>query len=258
MPHPRLMRAGAGPRLIRAAVFAAVCVALSGVGHAVASCATVPLWALALGFLGVFACAAPFSGRRRSLPGITGALAGGQLVLHSLFGLGQHTTGPADPAAGSLADLAARLICGGNAIPLTPARAREVLDAAGIDPATALAQTHAHAGHAATAAEPATGLLSLPMLLGHLLAALAAGWLLGRGDLALERLLRLSADGTPVRPLRAALAFVRALRAGLLAADHPAPALPRDERTASASPGREALQHTVIRRGPPAALVLAA
>ncbi|MYY86544.1 hypothetical protein GT044_35755, partial [Streptomyces sp. SID335] len=35
---------------------------------------------------------------------------------------------------------------------------------------------------------------SLPMLLAHVLAALAAGWLLRRGDLALLRLVRL-ADG---------------------------------------------------------------
>ncbi|MCB5163247.1 hypothetical protein LG634_00050 [Streptomyces bambusae] len=250
MPYARLMRAGAGPRLLRAAVFTAVCVALSGVGHAVASCATVPPWALLAGFLGVFACAAPLAGRRHSLPRITAALVGGQLALHSLFGLGQHTARPAG-TDGSITDLAARLLCNGSA-PLSPARAREVLAAAGIDPATALAQAHAH-----QAAEPATGLFSLPMLLGHLLAALAAGWLLGRGDLALERLLQLSA-GTRVRPLRAALALARALRAGLTGPQASAPRRPRRERSPAGTPGRESLQHTVIRRGPPAALVLAA
>ncbi|MBT2443507.1 hypothetical protein J7E93_26120, partial [Streptomyces sp. ISL-36] len=100
----------------------------------------------------------------------------------------------------------------------------------------------------------------LPMLLGHLLAALATGWLLRRGDLALGRLVRLSAHGATglaeaalVRSLRAALTLVRALLAGLPGV--PAAGPRRPPRTATDTPvpaGAEALQHTVIRRGPPA------
>ncbi|MEU9007842.1 hypothetical protein AB0D15_39680, partial [Streptomyces sp. NPDC048551] len=108
-------RAGAGLRMTRAAVFTALCVVLSAAGHAVASCATVPWWALALALVGVFAVAAPLAGRRRSLPGIAAGLAVGQLGLHTLFGLGQHGAAPmpADGADTSLAALAARLVCGG-------------------------------------------------------------------------------------------------------------------------------------------------
>ncbi|NUR64162.1 MAG: hypothetical protein HOQ47_00245, partial [Streptomyces sp.] len=105
---------------------------------------------------------------------------------------------------------------------------------------------------------------SLPMLLGHVLAALAAGWLLRHGDLALLRLAELSAhgvaEGALVRSLRGALALVRALRAGLPGAPLTGPALPRTALLAPPTPRTTALQHTVIRRGPPAAdaLVLAA
>ncbi|MEU9162948.1 hypothetical protein AB0D29_22055 [Streptomyces sp. NPDC048424] len=275
MSDPHATHAGAGLRLIRAAVFTAVCVVLSAAGHALASCATVPWWSLCIGFLAVFAVSAALAGRRRTLPGIAAALATGQLALHTLFGLGQHSTVAAQAPAGasdsSLAALAARLVCGGNSVPLSQADARQILEAAGLDPA-ALAQqagqvaaqghgAHAHVAQAATTG-PATGLFSPAMLLGHLLAALAAGWLLGRGDAALFRLVelsRLSAEAAaPVRPLRAALAFVRALGAGLPGTPG---RLPRALRTGSdpaAHTGREALQHTVIRRGPPTALALAA
>ncbi|MFD9479848.1 MULTISPECIES: hypothetical protein [Streptomyces] len=277
MSDPHATHAGAGLRLIRAAVFTAVCVVLSATGHALASCATVPWWSLCLGFLAVFAVAAPLAGRRRSLPGIAAGLAAGQLGLHAMFGLGQHSTAAAQAPAGSadasLAELAARLVCGGNSVPLSPADARQILEAAGLDPAALAGQTaqagqvvaqghgaHAHVARAVTEA-PATGLFSPAMLAGHLLAALAAGWLLGRGDAALFRLIELSrrsAEAAPMRPLRAALAFVRALGAGLPGSSTRTPQDPRTGSDPALCTGREALQHTVIRRGPPVALALAA
>ncbi|MGW1770599.1 hypothetical protein [Streptomyces sp. NPDC002104] len=267
MTAPHATQAGPGLRLIRAAVFTAVCVVLSAAGHALASCATVPWWSLCAGFLAVFAGAAALAGRRRSLPGIAAALAGGQLALHTLFGLGQHNATPGGGTSPdtSLAALAAQLVCGGNSVPIHPADARRIVESAGLAPDAMAAQGHmAHAHMGQGLAEPAgalVGLLSPAMLIGHLLAALAAGWLLGRGDAALFRLLelsRLSAGAGPVRPLRAALAYVRALGAGLQ--DRPA-RTPRAAGTGTgpvSSTGRDALQHTVIRRGPPAAFALAA
>ncbi|MFF8261096.1 hypothetical protein [Streptomyces virginiae] len=274
MSDPHATHAGAGLRLIRAAVFTAVCVVLSASGHALASCATVPWWSLCVGFLAVFAVAAPLAGRRRTLPGLAAGLAAGQLSLHALFGLGQHSTapaqGPGGASDGSLAELAARLVCGGNSVPLSPADARRILEAAGLDPAALAAQAgqvaeqgqgaHAHAARAVTTA-PETGLFSPAMLLGHLLAALVAGWLLGRGDAALFRLVelsRLTTEAARVRPLRAALAFVRALGTGLGAPARTPRTGRRTEDDHAASTGREALQHTVVRRGPPAAFALAA
>ncbi|WP_405439607.1 hypothetical protein OG373_20795 [Streptomyces avidinii] len=277
MSDPHATHAGAGLRLIRAAVFTAVCVVLSGTGHALASCATVPWWSLCFGFLAVFSVAAPLAGRRRTLPGLAAALTAGQLGLHALFGLGQHGATSAQAPAGAadvrLAELAARLVCGGNSVPLSAADARQILEAAGLDPAALAEQAgqaaqvvaqghgaHAHVAQAVTTA-PATGLFSPAMLAGHLLAALAAGWLLGRGDAALFRLVELSrrsAEAAPIRPLRAALAFVRAFGAGLPGAASRTPQVLRTGSDPALSTGREALQHTVIRRGPPAALALAA
>ncbi|WP_031026276.1 hypothetical protein [Streptomyces sp. NRRL WC-3725] len=280
-PHPRTAHSGAGLRILRAAVFAAVCVALAAGGHSLASCARVPLWTLGAGFLGVLLLVAPLAGRVRSLPGIAVLLALGQTVLHTLFGLGQHgmTTASAGMPMGSMAaggstgavlsdnalvEQATRLVCGSTAASLTPGHAfRLLLDARLIDrtgrPTSALG-TFEHA-HDATGAS--AGLLpSLPMLLGHVLAAVAAGWLLRRGDLAVLRLIELSAhgvaEGALVRSLRAALALTRALCAGLLPATEPGPRGPRPDRDQAPAPHTAVLQHTVIRRGPPAAAFLLA
>ncbi|MFD5425406.1 hypothetical protein [Streptomyces sp. NPDC127084] len=261
--EPSTAHAGAGLRLLRAAVFAAVCVVLSALGHVMASCAAVPWWTLAAGFLGVFAAAAPLAGRERSMPVIATALTGGQLALHALFGLGQRQLTLVPTADDALIRTAAKLLCGSGAAALSPADAHRIVTRAGIDPASLQSPSGTAHQHPALAPAEATGLLpSLPMVLGHLLAALAVGWLLRRGEIALFRLARLSARGvtelaeeTRARALRAALAFVRALLAGLPGAPGRAPrALPVPLDT-SPPPAPGALQHTVIRRGPPTAPV---
>jgi hypothetical protein len=97
------------------------------------------------------------------------------------------------------------------------------------------------------------------MLLGHVLAAVAAGWLLRHGDLALLRLARLTAHEPLVRSLRGALALARALRSGLPGAPDAVSRASRPAYATPPAPCTTALQHTVIRRGPPtAALTLAA
>jgi hypothetical protein len=65
--HPPTARSGNDLRILRAAVFAAVCVVLAGAGHTLASRAGVPWWSLGAGFLGVVVVAAPLAGRERSL-----------------------------------------------------------------------------------------------------------------------------------------------------------------------------------------------
>lgn len=266
--------------MLRAAVFAAVCVVLAGAGHTLASCASVPLWTLGAGFLGVLACAAPLAGRTRSLPGIVALLAVGQTVLHTLFGLGQHTMSSTVASTAATTDTAlvaraARLLCGVPLATISPAQAQRILADARISTGgTGAGGSGAGAGmdmgsmsHPADALASAgsfTSLLpTLPMLLGHVLAAVATGWLLRRGDLALLRLMRLSAhgvaEGALVRSLRGALALARALRTGLPGTPGMAPHAPRAWTLVPLRPAATALQHTVIRRGPPAApLVLAA
>ncbi|MEW2554419.1 hypothetical protein AB0957_22100 [Streptomyces zhihengii] len=259
MSSPRHAHAGAGLRLLRAAVFTAVCVVLSGTGHVLAACEAVPLWSLGLGFAVVFALVVPFTGRQRSLPAIAAVLAGGQLALHALFGLAQTRLQLAESADDALIRVAAKLVCGAGPASIGAADARRIVTTAGIDPATAV-----HGAHAHTAAGP--DLPSLAMLLGHLAAAAVTGLLMQRGDTALLRLAELSAgsahevaDGARLGALRAALALVRALRAGLPGAA-PAGVLRRPAAQAGPpSPGAgEALQHTVIRRGPPSVYVIAA
>lgn len=279
-PHAR---SGDGLRVLRAAVFAAVCVVLAAAGHSLASCATVPWWTLGAGFAGALVVVAPLAGRERSLPGIATLLALGQTVLHVLFGLGQHgTTSMAMSSMprtsdAALVQQAARLLCGTTAAAISPAQAHRLLVEARLYPATGTGSgggtgvgtggTHAMTETSGSAGSSALSLLpSLPMLLGHVLAAVAAGWLLRRGDLALLRLAELSAysahsmaEGALVRSLRAALALVRALRAGLPGAPEAGPRAPLTASSTPSRPHTRALQHTVIRRGPPAAgLVLAA
>ncbi|MER5474520.1 hypothetical protein ABZX90_31030 [Streptomyces sp. NPDC002935] len=275
-PHQRSARSGAGLRTLRAAVFAAVCVVLAAAGHGIASCATVPLWTLGAGFLAVFAAAAALAGRERTLPGIVAVLAFGQTVLHTLFGLGLQAGATATGSMGSTASgmsmsdtslvaRAARLVCGTTAAAISPVQAQKILADARIDPGMAdMTSSMHHAADAVPAAgTPMPVLPSLPMLLGHVLAAVAAGWVLRRGDLALLRLMRLSAQGVAegalVRSLRAALTLVRALRTGLHGAPEIA-CMPRTALLAPPTPRTADLQHSVVRRGPPAstALVLAA
>ncbi|MFJ8541734.1 hypothetical protein ACIRFH_06860 [Streptomyces sp. NPDC093586] len=277
-PHPPSARSGNDLRILRAAVFAAVCVVLAAAGHTFASCATVPLWTLGAGFLGAVLVAAPLAGRERSLPGIAVLLAVGQTALHTVFGLGQHgaaaaTTAASPGGAGPLSDAslvrqAARLVCGTTAAAISPVQAQRILTDARLAPGSGARTGAAHhpADTLSTAAGSSASLLpSLPMLLGHVLAALAAGWLLRRGDLAVARLVALSAhsaqsmaEGALVRALRAALALVCALHRGLAGAPRTGPRPPRTALLAPARPRTTALQHTVIRRGPPSAFVLAA
>jgi hypothetical protein len=260
-------RAGAGLRLLRAAVFTAVCIALSAAGHSLASCAAVPWWTLLAGFLGVFAVVAPLAGRERSLPSIAAALAGGQIALHSLFSMGAHTPSAAPaPGGDPLIRFAASLVCGAGPAQLNAAEAHRIVTTAGIDPAS-VGGGHQHLVPA-VGPHPAglAGLLpSLPMLLGHLLAAVATGWLLRRGEIALFRLARLSAQGAQqvaagarLRALRAALALVNALRAGLPGSPATGPRAPRTAFDVPLPATGDPLQHMVIRRGPPPAYALAA
>ncbi|MEU6373893.1 hypothetical protein [Streptomyces sp. NPDC046909] len=280
-PH---QRAGAGLRVLRAAVFAAVCVVLAAAGHTMAACATVPLWTLGAGFLGVLAVAAPLAGRVRSLAGIAALLTAGQTVLHTVFGLGQHSAAAQTaasssmssmPSDASLVEQAARLLCGTTTAAISPAQAVRILTEARLYKGT---HTHQSMDSMSTSTDASASSLSsfssfsslssllpsLSMVLGHVLAALAAGWLLRHGDLALLRLAELSAhgvrEGALVRSLRGALALVRALRAGLPGAPEAGPRPARTDRLAPPEPRTTALRHAVIRRGPPAAgaLTLAA
>ncbi|MEU9113012.1 hypothetical protein AB0D04_14830 [Streptomyces sp. NPDC048483] len=310
-PPAPTARAAADLRLLRAAVFTAVCVALSAAGHMIASFAAVPLWTLGLACAAVFAVAAPLAGRERSLPGIAAGLAVGQLALHAVFATGQHVM--AVPAAGKaggiggiggiggpgglrgLSDQAAvaiarHITCGLGTGRLSGADARRILGSGGVGTVIPGGGAGGPAGSggpagmagmsgisASAVGDPAMSpsvmspsamshclLPSLPMLLGHLLAALAVGWLLRRGEAALWRLVRLSAltacevaAQALVGALRWALTLVRALLAKLGTAHDATRRAPVSYGDDKPGPRQLALHHSVVRRGPPAPAALA-
>jgi hypothetical protein len=268
------VRAGADMRLLRAAVFSAVCVALSAAGHAIASGASVPPWALLAGWAMILVFAALLAGRERSLPGIAAALLGGQLGLHALFSAGQWCQSAAPAARSSqVVALARRLLCGGSPAHLSPDYAARVLRRAGIDPSAVhhLPATPAMPGMPGMPiTRDMSGLsptmhgamgYSLPMICVHLAAAVIAGWVLRRGEAALWRLVRLSVQGATAlssaaapHPLRTALAAARSLAAvaGLAARRLAAARRPGWSGRGHGMPECVALEHFVVRRGPPA------
>ena len=292
-------------RVLRALPFAVVCLVVSALGHGMAGGGAVPACTLLVGGLAVWALAAALAGRERSLPSIVAGLAVGQLGLHLLFhtvdlgggmagmngmagmpsmpgmpgmegmsGMaGMAGTGGAAAAgnvhsggASALAALAAKLLCGpdasasGAALP-PGTTAAQIVSRAGIDPHLVLASTPHLPFWTHTAF---LGLTPL-MLLGHLLAALAAGWWLRRGEAAVWRVLRVTAQVTETlartwtAPLRTLLALAAALLRGLLGALGPdAGARFRPMDGGGRAPLRTAqLRHQLVRRGPPAALMTA-
>jgi hypothetical protein len=141
----------------------------------------------------------------------------------------------------TLVQQAARLLCGTTAAAISPAQAQKILTDARLYPGTGTTAVH----HSADAMTGSAVWPSLPMVLGHVLAAVAAGWLLRHGDLALLRLAELStcsahsvAEGALVRSLRGALALVRALRAGLPGASHCQPSIMTTRRSHAQHPSR--------------------
>lgn len=103
------MRAGAGLRLTRAAVFAAVCAGVSAAGHALTGHTTLTPAALAAGFGLALGLGCALAGRERGLPIILGAMLAGEAGLHAVFGalapgMAAPALVPADPAmAGQMA-----------------------------------------------------------------------------------------------------------------------------------------------------------
>ncbi|MFJ8040288.1 hypothetical protein ACIRBX_07225 [Kitasatospora sp. NPDC096147] len=242
-------------RLARAVPFALVCTLIAAAGHTVIGSGDVPLPALVLGFALVCAAGVALGGRERSLGSIAGALGAGQLALHLLFhsacggfagtamaGMaGMGGTAGTHHGGLTLPQVAGRLVCNETGLPLAGDPA-QLVRAAGLDPLA----------YPVSTAAPGGGFLGMtvPMLLGHLAAAVLAGWWLRRGEAALWRLLRLTARAAQecAAPLRTALALVLALLLGP-AAEPCARRAPRagDWRL----PAAVSLRHSLLRRGPP-------
>ncbi|MFF3641558.1 hypothetical protein [Streptomyces sp. NPDC002564] len=233
------MTSGPAFRLARAAMFAAVCVVATALGHALMSAAPLPWWAVAYAFAATVAAAWWLTGRERGASAVVGATVAAQLCLHELFGLAQRISAPAGdsgpPAA--VAPPGDGMNHMNHAMPMTGPRP-------GAGPGSG--------GSAHTALMPDEGashwIMSvfghsgLGMFLAHVVAALVCALWLWRGEAAVFRTGRALAAFVFV-PLRFVLAV-------LVTALPPTPphvgALVPVPRLRGAL-----LQHVVSRRGPP-------
>ncbi|MFI6682114.1 hypothetical protein [Streptomyces sp. NPDC050485] len=254
-------------RTLRAAMFAALCVALAAVGHSSMSGHDIPLPVLLAAFAATGALAWCAAGRQRGVAAIAGGQVAAQGALHFLFAQTQPMAGMAAVAGASgptggrvmhempgIADPSApmpmpmsTMTCGARYAHLMPdpPDAHAMTDMPGMAGDMAGAASHAHS----MAMDAAAHTMSGGMLAAHLLAALVCGIWLWRGEAAAFRLARaIGALGVlAAQPLRRALALVRTC----------APALPRPARrprphTRPRPRLRGAVHsHAFIRRGPP-------
>ncbi|MFJ9768684.1 hypothetical protein ACIRUY_33285 [Streptomyces erythrochromogenes] len=212
-------------RATRAALFAAMCVALGAVGHSHMSGMDVPL----LGLLGAFAVTGVLAwllaGRRRGPVGITGAVLSVQGVLHLVFSGTQAVESASGPAA---------------------TRGHHHMPAAGAPGAADMASVADMAGMADMAGTASHG--GAGMIAAHVLAGLVCAAWLARGEAAVFRLARVlgAAALHAARPLARALDLVRARVAAV-----PAPPAFRAPYRRPRRLRGAVHAHAVVRRGPP-------
>ncbi|NUW36324.1 hypothetical protein HTZ77_33685 [Nonomuraea sp. SMC257] len=214
-------------RVLRAGVFATVCVLLSAGLHTLTAGDAVDLLTLSAAMAATWSGALALTGRRRGRGTLLIACFAAQYGMHHLFTASfavSHLAAP-DPGAG----LQAHHLLGQHAH-LTPV----------------LLGQHAHLTPVAMAAGHQEHGSGLGMALVHVAVALISGWWLERGDAALAELTRLavaSAHGLVAWLLAPPAAPVAVARPGLTAA-----------RTAPALPSSPLLAATITRRGPPVSL----
>ncbi|WP_407285569.1 PE-PGRS family protein [Streptomyces sp. BP-8] len=251
------MDAGQVLRGLRAAVFAAVCVLLAALGHAVMSDAAVPAWMLLSAGVGTAAGAWCFAGRERG-PLLVGLLTvGTQAALHSAFSFGQtvaRSGGGGEPL--SLArQWADSWMCGAQGMRLSDGATAQMTQLMQRQMAS-LHGTHGASGMPGMSPAEHAGQMphldpsgqmagmhggATGMLAAHLLVALLSAWWLWGGERAAFRLVR-SVESWLFAPL------VLVLR-GVL------PEAPPAVRAARQEPRRAVqkllLAHVMSLRGPP-------
>ncbi|WP_247597784.1 hypothetical protein [Streptomyces sp. RKND-216] len=220
-----------GLRATRAAVFTALCVALSSGAHVLLSGSPVPPVTLGVIGVAVFLVAFALAGRERGFWRIAALLIPLELFADTVFTNGRHACyGPGGgPVTGPLRSVGIDVLCAGGEV------------------GTPLAQVAASGGTGlgGTLQQGSPWLL----LAAHVAVGLAAAGWLRRGEAAVARLLR-AAAATAFRPL------LLAARARPVPSD--APARPRHPAAVPASRPLPLLLHSVLRRGPPVAPALAA
>jgi hypothetical protein len=214
---------GVGTRIVRTAVFTALCVTLSAGAHVLFSGRPLPLATVAGVTAAVFVLTFLLAGRERRFWHIAALLLPLQLGADTVFTTAQSTCYTAAGAPMPLRPVGFDLLCAGG------------------DFGTPLARLVVGADAAVNPAAPWL-LLAVHLTVG----LLAAGWL-RCGEDALARLLR-SAVAAGFRPLRLVMATGTARREPATATAPPVPHRP----LTAASP---LLSHSVSRRGPPTVFV---
>ncbi|MEU5027521.1 hypothetical protein [Streptomyces milbemycinicus] len=223
------MEAGLVLRALRTAVFAAVCVLLAALGHALMSGAAVPWWVIGAALPVTGGAAWCLTGRERGPLAVIAATVGAQTALHVAFMLAQGAMAGAGAGAGA---------------GTTPMRMPMPMSSS--MPSMSVSEHAHHMAHAHDAmAAPlpgGQGYGALGMWSAHLLAALLCGMWLSGGEQAAFRLVRTLAVG---------------LFAPLLTLLYEAPRAPARPRVRPVRHGgpqrlrRLLLAHVIATRGPP-------
>ncbi|MER7775431.1 hypothetical protein ABTZ21_10505 [Streptomyces sp. NPDC096191] len=218
-------------RVVRAVLFAAVCVLLAALGHSLMSGAAVPWWAAGAGLGGTAGAAWCVAGRERGLPAVVALSVAAQTLLHCAFAAIPTPSAPGPvPAPG-----------GGGTARLDMVAGHMNMGAGHGH----LGAAHVHLGSGsmemAGAGHDMSGSSSLGMWAAHTLAALLCGLWLAHGERAAFDLLRAVAGWLAV-PLR----LPRGTSTAVLI--HP---LVRHARGASRTPNRLVLVDPITSRGPP-------
>ncbi|MFJ9684311.1 hypothetical protein ACIRRX_01310 [Streptomyces bacillaris] len=227
-------------RVARAALFAALVVTLSTASHVLLSGVPLPLVAVGLLGVAVFALAYALAGRERGFGAIAGLLVPLELAADTFFTAGQHLCYGAagGPIAGPLRSVGFDVLCGGGEVGATGAR----LAGVGAVGTPLAGVTGAGDRAAALLAQPGPAVPWLLLAAHVAVGLLAAAWL-RRGEAALAGLLRTAAL-VAFRPLLTAVAVVRGAVGTALR-------LPRATGRAHALSPARFLVHSVGRRGPP-------
>ncbi|MFI8304699.1 hypothetical protein ACIF80_14820 [Streptomyces sp. NPDC085927] len=244
------MTAGGCSRTLRAAVFAAVCVLLTSLGHVMMSETAVSWWAMAAGAAAIGGTAWRSAGRERG-PALVGSFTVvAQAVLHAWFSFAQAVVHPETSRDGTLVRRwLDHLVGGSHGGPGAEHEAAPASTGFMHHPTGALHSMGSmdHMGAAHSPDHGMGGMSSTGMLAAHLLAALLCGLWLAHGERAVFRILRALA-GWLVAPLSLILRLpepphrprIRARRG-------------RSDRALR----RLLLAHAITSRGPPAGTAVA-
>lgn len=245
-------------------MFAAVCVLLASLGHALMSGTSVPGWMLLLAWAGVASLAWSLAHCERG-PLLVGSLTvGGQALLHGAFSLGQAVAGPGSAQRMSLPGRWAASLLGdpGRNSPSGhgSSHAMHAMHGNGMEHHADSAGMGAMPGHAhhahhtgAAMSDPVGGMPGMAhdgmpggtsgMIAAHVLVALLSAWWLWGGERAVFRAVRAAS----VRLFAPLLLVCEAVLPA------PAPAVRVGWRERPRAPRKLFLSHVIWLRGPPGA-----